>query len=390
MVASPEEIPVSIEPAVGWRAWRLVREHGELRLGSLVHGGSWKPQQAPAAVCAGYRRGAHAAPREHCTCGYYATNSWESLCAANVFGNDVGVIGAIGMWGTVIEHGRGARSEFAYPARLRLVCAPCIKSKAVRDPVVVIDVGGGALSPRCARHATDPQPGIPAKAIEWELLNTYGVELLPRPAITRGVRWGLTFEKGIPKPAQIGTWVAVAIFTAIRFVISAVMVLWMLGLVLAIVGAIVGGVFNLATGKGNDPTSTSSVAGQKVDTVIHTLDTYISGSQRRMFVGFEPHRGAPPVPLPPNIALTCGVGRGDHVEFVRCSDTEGDLVGFGEQSDPKGVAKDCTGPTDAYSSGPHWHVCWMALGDDVWIVPFPSSPNPFVSTLGGALFHGDR
>jgi hypothetical protein len=108
-----------------------------------------------------------------------------------------------------------------------------------------------------------------------------------------------------------------------------------------------------------------------------------------MFVGVEPHRGAPPVPLPPNIALTCGVGRGDHVEFVGCSDAEGDLIGFGEQSDPRGVAKDCIGQTDAYSSGPHWHVCWMALGD-VWIVPFPSSPNPFVNPLGGALFYGDR
>mgnify|MGYP000564772787 CR=1 FL=1 len=49
--------------------------------------------------------------------------------------------------------------------------------------VVVLDNGAGWLSPRCDRHASSGRAdGIDAKAIEWELLNTYGVELLPQPS----------------------------------------------------------------------------------------------------------------------------------------------------------------------------------------------------------------
>jgi hypothetical protein len=51
MTTSPEEVPVSIEPVLGWRAWTLKRENGELRLGSLVHPGGWWPQRAVPARC---------------------------------------------------------------------------------------------------------------------------------------------------------------------------------------------------------------------------------------------------------------------------------------------------------------------------------------------------
>src|SRR5512141_1665046 len=147
MVASPrpadDEIPVSIEPIVGWRVWRLTREHNELRLRSLVFGGSWPPQVVERAACArAVQAGDHAAPQQRCSCGYYAADSWASLVNAGVFNGDAGVVGAIGMWGTVIEHGAGARSEYAYPARLRLVCGPCLKGKVVRDPARVVERGG--------------------------------------------------------------------------------------------------------------------------------------------------------------------------------------------------------------------------------------------------------
>ena len=112
---------------------------------------------------------------------------------------------------------------------------------------------------------------------------------------------------------------------------------------------------------------------------------FIYHVDQKLHGGLEPHRGVLPVPLPPNIALTCGVGHGDRVEFVDCTDPRTDLLGFGEQSDPQGVAQDCFEPNDAYSSGPHWYACWFAPGDDAWIDPFPASPNPFVHPLGGAI-----
>jgi hypothetical protein len=168
----------------------------------------------------------------------------------------------------------------------------------------------------------------------------------------------------------------------IRFLIGLFFALWLIGVALAIVGAVVGGIYDIVTGGGKDPTpAVTAVSG--VDATIGSLDAYISRAQRS-FVGVAPHRGTPPVLRPPNVAMPCGIGLGDHVQFVACTD-DFDLIGWGEQSDPRGVAKDCIGKTDAYSSGPHWNVCWMAPGN-AWIDPFPKSPNPFVNPLGGALF----
>jgi hypothetical protein len=183
-------------------------------------------------------------------------------------------------------------------------------------------------------------------------------------------------------------WAAMAVFMTIRFLIGLLFTLWLLGIALAIVGSIVVGVFNAVTGAGGDPSPSPAVTSQE-DAALHTVGAYVYRSQVRRFGGVEPHRGLPRVPPPPNIALPCGVGRGDHVEFVACTDTRTDLLGFGAQSDPSGAARDCVNPTDAYSSGPHWYVCWFAPLDRAWIVPLPSSPNPFVNPLGGAL-DGDR
>ena len=383
MVASPrpadDDVPVSIEPVVGWRAWRLVREESALRLGSLVHGGSWAPQEVRAARCARSTRPVeHAAPERFCTCGYYATDSWTSLVDANVFGGEVGVIGAIGMWGTLIEHSAGARSEFAYPARLRLVCAPCIKQKVVRDPVTVIDLGHGMLSPRCERHV-GKKAGVPAKAIEWELLNTYGVELLPKPAIPRRRRWGIRFEPGKPRSVQVGIWAVMAVFMVIRFLIGLFFVLWMVGSALTIAAAIVGVIWGAVTGQGRDPTPTPSVVSSMTHPELRVL-----AAERHRYAGVEAHRGRPPVSPLPNTAVPCGVALGDHVRFARCGSPQTDVLGFGQQRDPLGAAKDCIAPTDAYSSGPHWYVCWILL-PGASLDPRPSSPNPFVHPLGGAL-----
>jgi hypothetical protein len=261
------------------------------------------------------------------------------------------------------------------------VCGPCLKGRVVRDPVTVVDVGHGSLSPRCARHV-GTGPGVPAAAIEWELLNTYGVELLPQQSIPRRARRSRS-DGGLPKPARVGMWALTAVFMVIRFAIGLMFTLWLIGIALMIVGAVVGGIAHVFGAGTSSPTATVATPTNDANTVIDTLGAYLSRSELR-FRGVEPHRGAPRVAPPPRIAMPCGVGRGDHIEFVPCSG-DFDLIGFGEQSDPRGVAKDCLGPTDAYSSGPHWHVCWLALGDP-WIDPFPSSPNPFVHPLGGALF----
>jgi hypothetical protein len=379
-----DDVPVSIEPIVGWRAWRLRREGGRLLLQSLVHGGAWPPQEVEPASCARHPR-PHigGAPHERCTCGYYATDSWESLCDAQVFNNGgIGVVGAIGMWGTVVEHAQGARSEFAYPARLRLVCAPCLQEHVVRDPVVVVDAGGGNLAPRCERHGRSSS-GLPAKAVEWELLNTYGVELLPRPTIPRHVRHGIRFKPGMSKPAQVASWFLIAVFMTIRFLISAFFVLWLLAIALSVVAVVVGGAYRLVTGSGDD------VATPVVQPPLSPVEAYIYRAERHLAAGVEPHRGKPRPPPVPRLALPCGVGHGATVELVACDDPRVDLLGFAQQSDPSGFEKDCQPIDEAYSSGPHWYACWFDPLDQVWLAPEVTSANPFLDPTGGVL-DGDR
>ena len=52
--ASPTpDVPLEIEPLVGWRVWKLGRNsHGELRLRAIVHSHEWAPQTVEPAVCA--------------------------------------------------------------------------------------------------------------------------------------------------------------------------------------------------------------------------------------------------------------------------------------------------------------------------------------------------
>src|SRR6266550_4426072 len=240
-VGPADEIPLSIEPVLGWRVWRLTRVRGELRLQALVHPDTWTPKEATAARCS--LASHEGAPLESCTCGYYAASSVENLAAAGVFDRRVGVIGAIAMWGTVIEHARGARSEYAYPARLRLVCSPCLQEGVIVDPVS--GVPDACLIPLCGRHWRSRGHGqSPASAVQEELLATYGVELLPRPRLARIRR---------PNSSDITAtnilrWVVLAIFHVLRFVIGAFIALWILGAAFAVIGVVISAVVGAVSG----------------------------------------------------------------------------------------------------------------------------------------------
>lgn len=174
--------PLSLEPVVGWRVWALERIDGTLRLRSVTRSDHWPANEAMEAKCD--RHQGSTSPSDHCSCGLYAAASPEDLARSGVFNNATVVIGAIAMWGTVIEHTRGARSRFAYPARLRLACGPCLAggSGAV-EPVSVIGMSG-SLMVVCRRHGFGGRaPTRPAAEVQAELLSAYGVELrhLVRP-----------------------------------------------------------------------------------------------------------------------------------------------------------------------------------------------------------------
>jgi hypothetical protein len=187
----PAEPEFSSEPVMGWRAWRLRRtEEGALRIAPATPRADWEPGVAQKATCTGAHTrmylvfnpelvSEHRSPEVGCTCGFHAVADPRRLRRA---GGPVTVVGLAAMWGRVIEHSRGWRAEFIYPARLRLVCSTCLRAgllPAVPDRVLERD---GILRPVCAEHATRASAvghRLAVEPIQSELLNTYGVELLP-------------------------------------------------------------------------------------------------------------------------------------------------------------------------------------------------------------------
>jgi hypothetical protein len=364
-VGPSDDVPLSIEPVLGWRVWNLVRQGGQLRLGAIAHRTTWTPQEATKAGCA---RTSHAAPQRYCTCGYYATSSVDALASAGVFNRGIGVIGAVAMWGTVIEHARGARAEFAYPARLRLVCSLCLQGGSIVDPVTVVE--DTSLIPLCDRHSRSHGDGhLPASAVQAELLATYGVELLPRPKLR-----GLRVASRNVTPMNVVKWSVLGIFYLIRFLISALFVLWMLGAALAIIGVVLSAVWGAVTGE------TSASASPSV--IVSVTPTVPATSYRVV----EPHRGKPPPPRMPALAAPCGIADGGHVELARCLAPGVNVLGISQRSRPKGQARDCMGKVDAYTRGHGWWICWIAL-PGAWIEPHPDSPNPYRApkALGGVF-----
>jgi hypothetical protein len=285
----------------------------------------------------------------------------ESLARSNVFSNGgLGVIGAIAMWGAVIQHANGARSEFAYPARLRLVCSKCIQGGRAVDPTVVVGIPNPL--PLCERHARGVSgPTVPADRVQAELLATYAVDVLPPP----------TIPKPRPKDPHYArdavSMVVGVLFMVLRGVISAMFLLWLLGLALMVVSVIVGGVMNLVHGRDAAPPPPSAVSAPAYQA---------SHAVTRAWLGVEPHRGAP---LVPNVVLPCGVGHGSWVEVVSCRDPDADLLGFGVEQTPHGKSHDCMSIDDAYSAGDGWWICWFDPLGSAWVHPWPRAADPFAA-----------
>jgi len=104
------------------------------------------------------------------------------------------VVGSVSLWGTVVEHERGWRAQFAYPARLRLVCAMCAWFEPGSGIPAVVHSFGKRVFTLCSAHRggiqvpdgrrsvpTGTEPGV----LQSRLLEAYAVDLVPEDA----VRW---------------------------------------------------------------------------------------------------------------------------------------------------------------------------------------------------------
>jgi hypothetical protein len=113
------KIPDYISPVVAYRVWRW-KETG---LQSL-NGEPWFPGQHLEARCRVAAAARHMTdavnevPNRKCTCGIYAAKNSEHL--RQIGYADGGICGEVYLWGTVVEHKLGWRSQFAYPKSLGL------------------------------------------------------------------------------------------------------------------------------------------------------------------------------------------------------------------------------------------------------------------------------
>ena len=183
------------EAILAFRAWRLVwdAQVAQPRLAPTTPRPAWPPRAAPAATCSGSHTRLymvfdptatpHRSPDAGCTCGWHAVRDPRTLVRP---GGPAAVIGQVSLWGQVIEHAKGWRAEFAYPARLRLVCSRCARTGRWPAEPATVARRGAELVPACVAHAAlDPDPGggEPAGLIQAALLDAYAVELLPVEAL---------------------------------------------------------------------------------------------------------------------------------------------------------------------------------------------------------------
>lgn len=186
------------EPIAGWRVWNLSEGETGPRLlpaGSGVD--SWQPRQASVARCgapgiliAGIGR--HAAPDIRCRCGIYASRSLDVFERPRPAWPPAPVIGTVSLWGTVIEHERGWRGQFAYPSRVRLVCAMCAWFEPGTGVPEVVHAFGSRLYALCAIHRGGIQvpdgrrtrpTGLDPRALQTRLIQTYAVDLVPEETV---------------------------------------------------------------------------------------------------------------------------------------------------------------------------------------------------------------
>jgi hypothetical protein len=202
-MTAPPRPPFVAEPIEGWRVWQLG-----------IHPRGYRPQLIPAGAGRGWwpaRRALEArcyVPREvptrhfpptvRCTCGVYASDSLTSFLKAGAPGR-VSVIGQISLWGKVIEHEHGWRAQYAYPSRLRLICAVCLqRGSGEATPYVVHASSHRSVIAACRWHR-DEIPGghhLDPDVVQAELLSAYAVDLLPVEALRK------RFSFPQPKPTM--------------------------------------------------------------------------------------------------------------------------------------------------------------------------------------------
>lgn len=108
----------ALEPAVGWKIWRVDHSKGQTRLRSVLYGDLWPARRPLSAVCRRVLRSVHEAPCRACGCGIHAGRelaAWEHYLS---IGAEERVFGRALLWGSTIEGSAGWRAAQASPVEI--------------------------------------------------------------------------------------------------------------------------------------------------------------------------------------------------------------------------------------------------------------------------------
>jgi len=152
-----------LEYLTAWRAWRVWVSEAGPKLHSVSTSadlGAWNPCEAMEARC-GYLEmnppacACDSCPGDDTLCGIYAYKEAPIIVA-----HEMGIVGQVGLWGTVIEHDIGFRGQYAYPLSFTHGycpwCGSTSQPKLVpldQAMVLVPETGEDWLGWVCSKHA---------------------------------------------------------------------------------------------------------------------------------------------------------------------------------------------------------------------------------------------
>jgi hypothetical protein len=108
----------ALQPAVGWKVWRVEHDAGQTRLRSVLYGDLWPADEPVEAVCRRLLRARHEPPSRGCECGIHAgreLGAWDHYLAID---SETRVFGRVLLWGSVLEGASGWRATRARPVEI--------------------------------------------------------------------------------------------------------------------------------------------------------------------------------------------------------------------------------------------------------------------------------
>ncbi len=153
--ARDAEVPDVPDGVLGWRTWRIGRRaQRRAELVGPLAGTLW-PARRPLVASCGSRD--HSPPGDHCRCGLYAVADPRVLEWGP---SEYEVLGAVALWGHVVEGTRGWRASHGYPRFL--VTGPVIpaEQRAALSRRYGVPVLPSAVPPRDLARLVGAQPGV--------------------------------------------------------------------------------------------------------------------------------------------------------------------------------------------------------------------------------------